>query len=320
MTLNMLQAQFVWNRVSEGKVNSCSRLGGLSSENFLIEASTGQKLVAKKVTSSYLKDFEHILSSYLYFQKNGIPALVPLLGKDHAYLQTVGDSSYVLFDFIDGFIYNQDTITNNALESAGLLLGLIHNLAFKDSNSSHQYLLELKQKRSQLFQMDFGNCAAKDLIEESIFLKSELKRKLYGRLSNSQDLVIAHGDYHNSNIIYGSDNKVAALLDLELTRVADAGQDYLKFIDLGCCNTRFDDNNFKMAKLFLSAYRSTRSLSFTKFKESLSIYLLAKSESTFFETAIAIDGKLELVPYLERDIKKLRFYTKDLDSFIEAIW
>ncbi len=320
MSLTIEQSQTIWNRFSDGTIQECTRLGGLSSENFLLGVASGQRFVLKKATASYLHDFEQILASYLYWHKHGIPAIVPLLGKNQAYLQTVGTSTYVLFPFVDGLMYHQDTLTEAALDSTGMLLGRIHSLTIEGWHRGNQYLSEQAQKRSQLLDMDLSHCAAKELIEESIRLKVDLKKTLDRRLIGKKDLVFIHGDFHNSNIIYGPDDQVAALLDLELTMLADAGKDYLKFIDLGCCNTKFEDHNFQMAKIFLNAYRRIRPLSLEDFRQSFFHYLLAKAESSFFESAIALDGKLDLVPYLERDLKKGRFYTKHLDSFIDAVW
>ncbi len=320
MSLTIEQAQTIWNHFSDGTIRECTRLGGLSSENFLLVVASGERFVLKVATTSYLHDFEQILASYLYWHKHGIPAIVPLLGKNHAYLQTGGTSTYVLFPFVDGLMYHQDTLTEAALKSAGMLLGRIHSLPFEGWHGGNQYLSEQAQKRSQLSDMDLSHCAEKELIKESIQLKADLKKTLHIRLIGKKDLVFVHGDFHNSNIIFGPDDQVAALLDLEQTMVADAGKDYVKFIDLGCCNTKFEDHNFHMAKIFLNAYRSIRPLSHEDFRESLFQYLLAMTESSFFESAIALDGKIDLVPYLERDLKKYRFYIKHLDSFIDTVW
>ncbi len=320
MSLTREQAQTIWNYFSDGTVLECTRLGGLSSENFLLAVASDERFVLKVATASYLHDFEQILASYLYWHKHGIPVIVPLLGKNNAYLQTQGTSTYVVFPFVDGLMHDQDTLTEAALNSAGMLLGLIHSLPFEQWHGAKQHLSEQAQKRSQLLNMDLSHCAEKELIEESIRLKADLKKTIYNRLIGKSDLVFVHGDFHNSNIIYGPNDQVAALLDLEQTMVADAGKDYLKFIDLGCCNTKFEDHNFQMAQIFLNAYRRIRPLSLEDFRQSFFQYWLTEAESSFFETAIVLDGKIELVPYLQRDLKKYRFYIKHLDSFIDTVW
>jgi hypothetical protein len=102
--------------------------------------------------------------------------------------------------------------------------------------------------------------------------------------------------------------------------VGDAGRDYLRFIDLACCNTAFEDTNIRMAKIFLGAYRQTRHLERAAFENSFVSYLYSASQSTFFESAIALEHREELTPYLQRDLKKYRFYMKNLADFMCAIW
>jgi hypothetical protein len=109
-------------------------------------------------------------------------------------------------------------------------------------------------------------------------------------------------------------------LNIDIPWGGPPGRDYLRFIDLACCNTAFEDTNIRMAKIFLGAYRQTRHLERAAFENSFVSYLYSASQSTFFESAIALEHREELTPYLQRDLKKYRFYMKNLADFMCAIW
>lgn len=318
--LSQLDANAIFQLFASGKIISCAQIGGLSSSNYHLHAEDGKQYVLKRATPRYVQDFEAILASYRAIRGQGVPAVVPLAGHDRRFLQAFLQDTFALFPFISGKTLHQDTLTPRGLEAAGLVLGRIHTTRIDGWRRTSSHLSHQEGMRQSLMRADLRTVRAGSLIEESLRAKAALRELLESRLSATADRVLLHGDFHNGNLLYGSDEAVVGVVDLELSMVGDAGRDYLRFIDLACCNTAFEEVNLRMAKIFLGAYRQMRPLDRTAFESSVLSYLYSASQSTFFESAIALEHREELTPYLQRDLEKIRFYMKNLADFMGAIW
>lgn len=322
MTITTKAAHTILHNFASNEILTIEPLGGLSSENSLVSTKEGDQFVLKKISSSYSCSLEDILHSYHLFATMNVSTALPLKGGDGKEPFLYEGETYLLFPFIQGITHHEDTVTPEALKTSATILASIHQgyKSIEETQVKTRSILDYPEITSDDHEQLRHESRNHPIVNESLQLKDEIKKKFIHLLHVSIEKTLIHGDFHNGNLIFDNQDKMATIIDLELCTVGDPGKDYIKFIDLCCCNTGFATKNIELAKIFVKAYREHTHLSFNDFNASMKRYFYHMAQSTFFENGIVRDNCLERLPYLKRDIEKLKFYSESIDWFSQKAW
>lgn len=313
--LEIYRAQSLLNLFEvEDQVQEIKRLGGYSSQNFAIIGKIDQ-YVLKKLSASYEVHRDEILASYRVFQTKNINVCCPF-HLENGPIRSMEREDFLLFPFMAGNSHNEDTMSDHSLRAAAHLLSSIH-LAEPEERS--RSIVDYHPFVEETF-INLLDKALDPRVKEMIRLKLKFKEKLSSISQSSYPKGLIHGDFHCENIIFKNSDSEAIILDLEASTIGDQGKDFVKFIDLSCCNTAFDSHQIGLARTFMKHYRQNCSLDFSAFKLAVERYLLDLASSSFFESAIIEQGQKDLTHFLERDLRKMRFYETSLMDFCKAIW
>lgn len=152
------------------------------------------------------------------------------------------------------------------------------------------------------------------LIEKKNFLEH------FSQFEHFGEERLCHGGYHNENILFSSNEEISCIIDFEHSRPGNPMIDIAKFIDLACCTSGFSNENVRKSSVFLSGYRKNRHLDQQNFLGGMVDRYVSTCLDFYFEKRIRDDDFPTLVPYIERDIGKLRAIRNGLSELTHRIF
>ena len=93
----------------------------------------------------------------------------------------------------------------------------------------------------------------------------------------------------------------------------------VRSMDYMCFEGVFEDENFRKAKTYLSAYNSSYSISANELKSGVLMYFLTKAQSFWIENSHYIDESSRVDHFLEIEFKTLLYLKDNLESFIDKL-
>lgn len=301
-----------------------ANLGGLSTPNLIIKANSDE-FVLKQYREEDIKKIKKIT---FFLKQNDFPVVSPKKTLEGNYHLEVGNSFFVLYPRVDGRILYEDSLTKKSLINTVKLLQIFHGLKVhcplvfkKNILSFHEFLKNAQNCKSLIFKNTLGSeidnlslhCIDKKItIMEKAFTKKKFQEETY-----QNDLV--HGDFHNENILFNMNDEIVCLLDFEEVHYGCGVKDLMQFIQLACCNTGYQEENLRKARIFLQAYLLKRSIK----KETLIFYanryMYHMANSFFFEKKLYLTKNIKLIDYIKRDLLKLSYLEQHADTFVEQL-
>jgi len=276
---------------------------GITNQTYFVETTTG-KYVVKALNPYRYKTKEDIqkLETTEYISElanqNGVSTIAAkrINGK---LINILHEQHYIVFDFFEGDIIPLNRISVENCFDVGRMLAELHNLSFKEQkklNSKNKIQMHnyAEQFKGKVDWDHYYKKAAKNSPKWLSRLKNEIVN-LYEVFDLSfaaylsfipQDVVIAHGDLFNHNILW-KDN-VPYIIDWEAAGFIDATYD--------CVYTaiRWSTKNYTEDKedavdryrlyAFLNGYLEKRSINIENIE--ISLYMILYKRLTYFRNAL----------------------------------
>lgn len=314
-------------------------LGGLSSKNFRFTTAQGNYVV--KIYGNW--SLRTLASTEIMTQcaaRHDVPVVIPLRGLDKRSHYRVEGQTIAVLPYVDGAILHENDLVPRAHEQSALVLAKLHAVklsTFDSLPSSRRRMVSVTsfQKKSQLLYADIariteitGNTWARDTIRASIETKESILKTYSSHalreLDHSTHLI--HGDFHNENIIFSSDHKVAAVLDWEDCRLGHGASDVMMWIHFACMNQGLNEASAARARHFLAAYQSVCPTSYDVMKKSLQRFNVELASSLFFEERLLAlmtnNGHNEVFCYakeIQRDQAKMIDFLTYPNRYFDAV-
>ncbi len=302
-------------------------LGGLSTINSIIKAN-GEKFVLKQYSEKNINKLEKIEVITFFLKQNNLPVAVPIKTIKGNYYLEIDNLIFVLYPKVNGRILYEDSLTKKSLVNTANLLQIFHGLKkncpltlIRNTLSLHEFLKNAQNCKKLILDNTLG-AEIDDLIllcidRKTTIIKKACRKNFFKKEISHNDLV--HGDFHNENILFNINDEIVCLLDFEEVQYGCGVNDLMQFIQLSCCNTGYQEENLKKARVFLQAYLLKR---FIK-KETLifyaTCYMYYIASSFFFEKKLYLTKNIKLIDYIKRDLVKLSYLEQHADTFIERL-
>lgn len=309
------------------------RLGGLSSLNYEIRGD-GNLFVLKKYRSKIEEEVERIENISQFLESHNLPAIPPFISSRQKRHFFENGKIFALYPKTQGTILHEPTFTPHALQMAAQLLAKFHqlkppaNLRLEKlyTNKINNFKLKFRSDSEQIISLISQRSLDRrvdDLTKDLILAKTDFLNQfpfedLFSPYLDANQLV--HGDFHNENLLFDeSHQKIVRLLDFEETHLGHRVEDVMHFILLACCNSGYEKSNLEKAKTFLQSYSEAFPLSRPEILFGLHFELFKEFSSFFLERCLFETRDYFLVQFIERDLKKARYFTNNLNSFLQDI-
>ncbi len=300
------------------------KANGYSAQNYIVKVNS-ELFILKKYRSFNETEIVRIEEISLFLFENNISIVLPIKTIDSLLHFESNGYYYALFPKVQGKVLHEPAFTPKVLDEAANLLNKLHCT----TSTCHLDLLTAKN----IAKISFENKSEKifALLEETSFKNSidqltkdliEIKSKLFKQILinhnfdnflSNHDFV--HGDFHNENLLFDSNQKITCLLDFEEVHYGNKLEDVAHFILISCFNSGFEKINFSNARQFLTTYMKISNTTNTEIQEAI-YYLIGKFSSSFFlEEMLYITKDLLFVSLLERDVKKYHYFLHHLFNF-----
>jgi Ser/Thr protein kinase RdoA (MazF antagonist) len=310
--INSSLVQQMKQRFGFCSVSSAGMAGGLSAANEYLFADE-QGFVLKQYRASDIVTVQRIELVTAHLASAAIAVVQAIAGADGQRHFWDQGRIYALFPRIFGFIRHQDRLTDYALFQAGANLAQIHSLIppfLRDIAPSLEGREAQETTDAALWAAITKHPVDKKIDEDAralLRLKDDIIRHQSGCLElPRQRQTLVHGDYHNENLLFGLDDSLVAVLDLELTSINDYMIDLMSFIHLGCCNSGYEEHNLQKAAAFMAGYRSLRDLDEEDFCRGMQLFIKRMALSRFIEREVYFAQRQTMGPLLSRDLWRLR--------------
>ena len=250
-------------RYNLGKVISITKIsGGLMHKMFKVETTNGIyciKVLNKEVMSRSDAYDNFIVSENIsnLANNNEIP-VSSALDIDGNYLTKLDDMYYMVFDYVDGKVLNDDEITTYHCKKIGSILGRLHSLDYK-SIGLKPNIVEYKRLydwESYINNNNFNNMEYKKLFLDNYKkYNSILKRANECFNSSNINQTICHMDMDPKNVMWNNDNPI--IIDWECACIANPERELLEdaLCWSGFLSNNFDEEKFKVVFKEYSKYR-----------------------------------------------------------------
>lgn len=234
-----------------GTVKNITKLtGGLMHKMFKVE--TNECDYAIKVLNPEVMKKEGAYDSFVTSEtisnlakENGIP-VSSALSINGSYLTKFDDQYYMVYDFINGKVLNDDEITVEHCKKIGKILSQLHTLPYQDLglvnkrvNYSRLYDWESYTKNSNFDNMSYKNNYLKNYKKYNSLLKRANERFNESNIAVS----LCHNDMDPRNVLWVNNNPV--IIDWESSGLSNP---YREMIEDALCWSGFLSNNFDEEK------------------------------------------------------------------------
>lgn len=311
-------------------LNIQDTIGGLSALNLIVSSDSGP-LVLKRYRPKEIEAVNRIEAVTELLAQNDIPVALPLKTPDGLKHFVYSDQYYALFPKIDGKVLHESTLNEKTLFNAGLMLAKIHHisdfkrLSLPETSEILKPKIQIETDSVKLLSFVKENSIdteTDDLIDEIVTAKLNVishinYSEIIASLHNNRTLI--HGDFHNENILFGSNDDVVCVLDFEEAHFGSDIEDIMTFINFACCNSGFDIPNIKKARTFLSGYESVKTITSDELHFGMKLLNYRLSSSFFLENELYLNRDLFFRQLIKRDLSKIHYLDNHLDDFIDKL-
>ncbi len=253
------------NKCYLGNVINIEKLtGGLMHKMFKVETESG--VYAIKVLNPEVMNRPTALNNFVISEK------ISNLAKDNKisvssarmygenFLIRFEENYYMIFDFIEGKILNDDEIKIIHCEKIGYILGQIHNLDYRklgldEAIKKDTYSIDWQKLYKLAKQKNIGYLS---LLEDNINRYDSLFiNSLKSFNDNNNIIAISHKDMNPKNVMWENDNPI--IIDWESASLSNP---YRELVEDALCWSGFLSNDFDKAKFiyFVKSYKSIRGI------------------------------------------------------------
>lgn len=308
--------------------------GGFLSDNYILENKTN-KYFLKKYRPSVGGRLPIINKTESFFTKAKIPIILPIKTKQGKTYFKIEDGVYSLYPFIDGKTLEQDNKAPSptVVKSIATTLALMH-LASKNGHPKYskkqlsewdpEHVLGKKSQDNFILYANkiielLKNKKNKTKFDKEVFAILKLKLQLFDSIPkkfNSFKLGkghISHGDYHAQNVFINSQGEVTHVFDLEKTDIRPRSLELVRSMFIICFDSYFDNNRFKLAKIYLKAYQDiypikkseiTSAINFIYYKHILSLWIEKGHYLNNYKRAdVLLPGELRFLKYMSKNLE-----------------
>ena len=301
---------------------------GLSSCNATF-TSGGRRYVLREYRGSSAADVRRAETVAELLHQRGLPVVPALATSDGERHFIHAGRFFAVHPYVGGEVLHEGDLDAPALESAARVLSELHDLGIRTlpgpslPRSSPPAPRESAARQRELLQEASGSGLDAPL-RGAVVALLELKLELAGRLEPGAGdplpaEILIHGDFHNENLLFDAERGIAAVLDLEAARIGHPLEDVLTFVHLACLNSGFGPERVAQAKRFLDAYRARRPLAEEALRRGFADYVAGLRSEVFFETRALETGDPSLLPFLERDRRRLRDLARNPAELIDRL-
>ena len=234
-----------------GKVISKEKiLGGLMHKMFKVE--TDKQTYCIKILNSEVMARKEAFNNFIISERisnlakqNGIPASCAI-NVNGNYLIKMDDFYYMVFDFIDGKILDDNEITIEDCKKIGNILAKIHSLNYEIIGLKPHVV---EYKRLYCWEEYTNNSNFNSMIYKDKYLSeykkynSILKKATESFNSSNVNQTICHCDMDSKNVMWHNDNPI--IIDWESAHIANPERELL---ETALCWSGFSSNNFNDEK------------------------------------------------------------------------
>jgi len=304
---------------------------GYLSQNFIL-SNTKLKFFLKEYSANYTLDvLKEIHRVKFFFEKEGIPVILPYKNKKNETIFEDKGRYFSLFPFVVGIIHPREKLSINEIKNLGRLLAEVHILSkngipFKIEEEKGKWDLNKFQEKSQLILEIVEGRKKKTKFDELTL--EVLKRKI--KIVNKNKLLaedlglkndhLLHGDFHEKNVFFNKDESVKYLFDWEKTCIGPRAFELSRALDLICLNGDYNKEHIESAKMFLEEYSKFYPITKEEFYKGMTYYFLKKAHSLWIETEHYIKKTMRVDVFFERELLMLNYYDENLDSLVHRIY
>lgn len=308
------------NHYDYGVIKHVEKAGGLSQENYFYYTDSEGYFV-KLYQSSERDIAEKICVITEFFYTNNIPTILPLYNKYSSQVTETADNIILLYPKLDGRILHQGEFNNSILQAVAKLLASIHSLTQNARNTDLQLFsinwnVDIEDYEDKLNELrahgdiDYLSKYERFLVKNYTSIKHELLQKL-SVIAYDNDISkyrIIHGDFHNENLLFDSEDNIIAVIDFANTSFGNPMIDIFSFINHACCNEGFTIDNITKAKYFINEYQKySIDVSDQDIINGLYFAIAKWCSSLFFERKLYDERDINFISYIKRDTRKLKF-------------
>lgn len=304
---------------------------GLATKNYFVEEGGGKyflKAYDDKVDSGRVQE---IFKSMEYFSKNGIPAVMPLSTQSgRSYFDSDG-RLYALFPFVDGKILDPHEFNIDHIKKIAKLQGSLHKVGFEFPEKGEfrkaslkffdyeAFLVEADEVHKDIVKKDNIDDVDKEwieLIEKKVKYVNSNPR---GQVESLGPQTLAHGDFHNENIIWNDGSgEIIGLVDFDLARVDFYHVKVLKTIDLIIFERGYGDESYELAQTYLKEYSKHMDLDNDALRNCLR-YRFLKRVLDLWPVKQYYKGVKRMAMHLETQHKKFDYLTENFERHWELL-
>lgn len=304
---------------------------GYLSQNFIL-SNTKQKFFLKEYSANYTLDvLKDIHKVKFFFEKEGIPVILPYKNKNNETIFEEKGRYFSLFPFVEGIIHSRDKLTIKEIKNLGRLLAEVHILSkngipFKIETEKGKWDPIKFQEKSQLILEIVKSRKKKTKFDELTLEVLKRKIKIVKRnILLAEDLGLKndhllHGDFHEKNVFFNDDESVKYLFDWEKTCIGPRAFELSRALDLICLNGDYNKEHIESAKMFIEEYSKFYPITKEEFYKGMSYYFLKKAHSLWIETEHYIKKNVRVDVFFERELLMLNFYDENFNVLIQSIF
>lgn len=318
----------IYNLDGEVKFLSVVKKGFLS-ENYILK-NKERKFFLKKYRPFGLDRLKETHRVKKFFNKNGIPVIMPIPSKTGETFFKWANDYFSLFPFVDERQVKVNKINNNELESCAELLAKIHLLSkekcpklvnergllwdTKISLEKSKVILDFikKKKAKAIFDKE---------IEKYLLYKIKLinKNKInYKDLKLKSDHII-HGDFHEENLFFDKDGNIVGIFDWEKANKYPRVLEIVRAMWFLCFYDGYSEKRFKRAQIFLRKYNEIYPLNKSELERGLKAWYLNQLHSMWVLDEIYLKNNKRVKVLFKSYVTFLNYQSRNLDKFSEII-
>jgi Ser/Thr protein kinase RdoA (MazF antagonist) len=235
---------------------------GVLNRNYDLVTDSGQYFI--KSVRDRRKDAIPVIAAAETFMREGdIPAIEMLRTKEGALFVPAGEDVYTVYPYIA-----HSRPQEEPYGAMGAMLARIHTrgsgeipAALQTAVMVEKGMVRAEEKLHEYKTRAEGDTSSyKDVFLEYIDTKLSLLSTLPP--SDWQNRVLAHGDYHDRNILFNADDGIVGICDWEKAELVPRAYEIARSIQYICFKGRSEENTYELsetvpiAREFLGAYRS----------------------------------------------------------------
>jgi Ser/Thr protein kinase RdoA (MazF antagonist) len=314
--------------------------GGFLSDNYIVENKAG-KYFLKKYRNSVGNRLPIISETEEFFANQDIPIILPFKTKTGKSYFLIDEEYYSLYPFVKakGFDHKKDPLTPVMAKSIASNLALMHKLGRKgELHFSTERLAEWDPKKvlSKAAQEDFRKYVFRvrdaikhkktktqfDLLTLKILkLKSSVADSFPDKIMINglgRNHVI-HGDYHAQNLFFNKDDQVSHVFDLEKTETRPRSTELARSMLIICFNSFFTDKQFKLAKVYLEAYKNIYPIADSEIESAIRFMFYKHTLNLWIEKGHYLNNYKRADSLLPGEFRLVDYMSKNMESFIKKL-